>query len=425
MVTPPPAAPPAPPRPAGLRLVLFGMGSRGDVQPLLGLGQTLRARGHQVLVAAPPNFGAWVRNLGFDFAAIGVDMQQFLAENPQVLTGNPLKAGPIQKRFFASELPRQMQELLAVSQGADALVWGGLGFAAPSVAERLGCPALGLLYSSCVLPSALHAPPEVPLRGLPPMLNRALWWLHRHLVAGVVGQPLNRARQTLGLAPVELQHHLLAQCEYTLAVDATLFPADPAWPRQVRHSGYLVLDEGQLLDAELEAWLRDGPAPLYLGFGSMAGAAPQRLLGLLQQALQASDQRCLVSAGWAGLGGPTLPRHWRGIAAAPHALLFARMAGVVHHGGSGTVASALRAGVPQVLLPLILDQYHHAHMLHRAGLIPRPVAMERITAAELAASVAAAMDWPRAPLQAAAQRLQECDANTQTAAQLEALVSRG
>jgi UDP:flavonoid glycosyltransferase YjiC (YdhE family) len=402
-----------------------GIGSRGDVQPLLALGQTLRARGHSVLIAAAPNFAAWVQSLGFDFAPVGVDMQQFLADNPDTLTGNAFKAGPIQSRFFASELPRQMQELLAICQRADALVWGGLGFAAPSVAERLGIPVLGVLYTTCVLPSTLHAPPTVRSRGLPRWLNRTLWWLHDRVAARMVAQPLNQARQRLGLAPVDLHTHLLEQCDYAVAVDETLFPADPAWPQSVRRTGYLLLDDPTPLDAELDAWLADGEAPVYVGFGSMAGAATQRMDALLLEALQGNGQRYLIAAGWSGMGGQTLPAQWRRIAAAPHAQLFPRMAAVIHHGGSGTMASALHAGVPQVLLPLILDQYHHAHVLHRAGLTPKPIAMERITAAQLAAAVAAALAWPRAPLQAVALRLQQCDANARTATQIEALAKDG
>jgi vancomycin aglycone glucosyltransferase len=237
----------------------------------------------------------------------------------------------------------------------------------------------------------------------------------------MVGTPLNQARRTLGLAPVDLHTHLLQHSDYTIAVDATLFPPDPAWPQSVRRSGYLFLDDPGRLDAELDAWLADGEAPVYVGFGSMTGTATQRMDALLREALQASGRRCLIGAGWAGMGDQALPAHWRRIGAAPHALLFPRVTTVVHHGGSGTLASALRAGVPQVVLPLILDQYHHAYLLHRAGFIPQPIGMERITARQLDAAVTAALAWPRAPLQAAALRLQNCDAAGQTARHIEAL----
>ena len=108
---------------------------------------------------------------------------------------------------------------------------------------------------------------------------------------------------------------------------------------------------------------------------------------------------------------------------APHALLFPRTAAVVHHGGSGTTASALRAGVPQVLLPLILDQFHHAHRLHLAGIAPRPVPMEKITAAELGDAINTAINMPAAPRLAAAERLRASDGRTEIVQRLEMLVA--
>jgi UDP:flavonoid glycosyltransferase YjiC (YdhE family) len=106
---------------------------------------------------------------------------------------------------------------------------------------------------------------------------------------------------------------------------------------------------------------------------------------------------------------------------APHALLFPRTALVVHHGGSGTTAQALRAGVPQVLLPLILDQFHHAHRLFLAGIAPRPVAMEKITAAGLTAAIESALQLPAGPRQAAALRIRASDGRASMVPRIEAL----
>jgi UDP:flavonoid glycosyltransferase YjiC (YdhE family) len=392
----------------------------------LALGQVLRQRGHSVLIAAPPNFADWVRALGFDFAPVGLDMQQFLADHPDVLTGNVRRATPLLKSYFAEALPRQMQQLLAICAAADAdgLVWAGLALTAPSVAEHLDIPALGVLYSTCMVPSGSHPPPTVRWHGLPPWLNRTFWWLHDRLAAHMIGLPLNQARRQAGLSAVDLRDHLLHRCSYAIASDATLFPGDPAWPDTLQRANFLFLDDPEPLDPELEAWLQDGEPPVYIGFGSMGGPGTQRLEALLLQALQTSGRRCLVASGWAGLGHSTLPAHWRRIAQAPHTLLFPRLAAVVHHGGSGTTAQALRAGVPQVLLPLILDQYHHAHRLYRAGLVPRPVSMERVNAGQLRQSIEAAIAWPLAPRQAAARRLQESDGAAQITKQIETLCRR-
>jgi UDP:flavonoid glycosyltransferase YjiC (YdhE family) len=137
--------------------------------------------------------------------------------------------------------------------------------------------------------------------------------------------------------------------------------------------------------------------------------------------VSATGRRCIVGAGWAGLGGKDLPAGWRVVREAPHALLFPRMAAVVHHGGAGTTAQALRAGVPQVILPLFMDQYYHAHKLHRANLAPKPVPMERITAQSLADAIRAAMALPKESREVVAQRLRASDGRGMVADRIEAL----
>ena len=108
---------------------------------------------------------------------------------------------------------------------------------------------------------------------------------------------------------------------------------------------------------------------------------------------------------------------------APHALLFPRTAVVVHHGGSGTSANALRAGVPQVILPLILDQFHHAHRLHLAGLAPKPTPMESITAGKLTEAIVAALALPAEPRKIVADRLRASDGAGQIVTRIEGLIA--
>jgi UDP:flavonoid glycosyltransferase YjiC (YdhE family) len=153
----------------------------------------------------------------------------------------------------------------------------------------------------------------------------------------------------------------------------------------------------------------------------MAGQGTQRIDNLLRSALEPGGRRVLVGSGWGGMGRQDLPGHWRMLDSAPHDKLFPRVAVVVHHGGAGTTATALRAGVPQVVVPLILDQYYHAHRLHLAGLAPPPVAMERISAQQLSEAVGAALGQPAGPRLQAAQRLHAGDASGQIALRIEGL----
>jgi UDP:flavonoid glycosyltransferase YjiC (YdhE family) len=274
-----------------------------------------------------------------------------------------------------------------------------------------------------VLPSARHAPVVFPWRTLPPWVNRLLWLTAGPMWNLLLRKGLNAAREKHGLAPVrDVVTHLFDESSYVLAVDDEVLPPDAEWAQRIPSVGFLFLDTAQsALDGELDAWLRDGDPPIYVGFGSMTGRGPERMRQVIVEAIESSGRRGLVSTGWARLGDGALPKGWCVVGEVPHALLFPRMACVVHHGGAGTSATALRAGVPQVLVPLILDQYHHAQRLFEMGLAPRPVAMEKITGAQLAASIEEALRSPAAVRERTAQRLRSHDAASSVARRIAAM----
>ncbi len=405
-----------------LRIVLATVGSRGDVQPMLALAQALAGRGHVPVVAAPPNFEGWVRGLGFEFAPLGVDMQLFLAQNPEMMTGNPVTLIKQTVHYFRDQMPVQAEQLIPACDGAHVILSGGLAAAAPTVAQYLQIPILGVLFTTCFLPSGQHPPPNIPWHGLPAWMNHLFWRLNRVLLDMLMRGTLNRIRAPLGLALVDdVRRHLTQDYPLVIAVDQPLFPAEPRWNRRYDYTNFLFFDDPTPLDAELAAWVSDGLPPVFVGFGSMSGRGTDRMGKIIVEAVGATGRRCIVGAGWSGLGTGALPSTWRVVKDVPHALLFPRMAVVVHHGGSGTTAQALRAGVPQVVLPLILDQFHHAHRLHLAGITPRPVPMEKITAAGLTGAIQAAMALPAGPRQEVAARLRASDGRVQIVQRVEAM----
>ena len=407
-----------------LRVVLATVGSRGDVQPMLALAQAFRARGHVPLIAGPPDFETQARNLGFEFSPLGLDMQAFLAQNPGMMTGNPVKIFREMSREFKRQMPLQAQQLIPACDNADAVVYGGLALAAPTVADHLRLPVLGVLYTTCLLPSNRHPPPNIPWHGLPNWVNDFFWRVNRIAGDALLLRTLNSTRAGFGLPPAEhVRRHLFDDHPLIIAADEVLFPPDPLWQGRHPYANFLFFDDPAPLDPELDAWLAAGEPPVFVGFGSMSGAGTDRAGRMIVDAVSATGRRCIVGAGWAGLGAGALPSGWRVVRDAPHALLFPRTAAVVHHGGSGTTAQALRAGVPQVLLPLILDQFHHAHRLHQAGIAPEPVPMEKITAAKLAAAIQAALALPAGPRQAAATRLKASDGRAKIVRRIEAMAA--
>jgi UDP:flavonoid glycosyltransferase YjiC (YdhE family) len=401
-----------------MRLVLATVGTRGDVQPMLALAQALSRRGHSPLLACPDTFGAWVRSLGIEHAPLGEDLQALMREKGASFSRS--LAG--MKQYFAAQLLAQAPRLLELSKDADAIVGTAMAWSVPSIGEKLGIPALELFPSSCG-PSDLHPPPMMPFYGWPRWVNASLWWLNDRIQDSLMGSALNGARDAIGLPAVRsFTQHLFLDTPGVLACDEELLPPDPAWQGRWRYAGFLFLDDPTPLEPALVAWLDAGDPPICVGFGSMAGGHPERVGAMLERAVPAS-RRCLVLGGAAELfANGALPERFHAVASAPHRALFPRCAMVVHHGGSGTTAAVLRAGVPQVILPMLLDQFHHAHHLVRAGLGPRAPEVGKVTAPTLARAIDEALAWPEAPRRAMAARLEASDAGNVITDHLESLV---
>lgn len=340
---------------------------------MLALAKALLRRGHDPVLACPRHFAPWVEAHDVSHRELGEDVL--------AATSGVTRSTRRLRNYFTEQLTQQAAQLLDISRGADALVCTGMAWAAPSIAERLGVPSLLVLPSIAALRSRLYPPPLTPWFGLPAWLNAALWSLHELAMNKMMGAPLNSIRAQLGLPEVRsFADHLFVHTTGVVAADAALLPAGAQTQQQA--VGPLLLDDFDPLDDALEDWLARGEPPIYIGFGSMRGPQCERVGRMLVEALR--GRRCLVTGSLADtLAHQTLPDNFFLAREAPHPQLFSRVACVVHHGGAGTTTSALRAGVPQVLLPLLLDQHLHAYALSNAQLAPRAPRMSRVTVNEL------------------------------------------
>jgi vancomycin aglycone glucosyltransferase len=191
---------------------------------------------------------------------------------------------------------------------------------------------------------------------------------------------INRGRATLRLVALDSPVSQILQGRTILAADRDLGPLPDDAPESAVSTEALVLDEPGTLDARVEAFLKIDPKPIYIGFGSMVAPCAPELVVQAVAAARAIGRRAVIAGGWA-----SLDRHIREaddvltVDAVPHSLIFPKIAAAVHHGGAGTTTAAARAGVPQVLLPHILDQYYWAHRVEVLGLGPRALPVELAT----------------------------------------------
>jgi vancomycin aglycone glucosyltransferase len=374
-----------------LRIALTSEGTRGDVEPLLAFAERFRARGHDAFVCAAPDFAESAAARRLEFHAIGSGVREFSTEHAESLARGGVALLRSIRKFMATALAAQFEQLPVAVRGADLIIGAGVQAAAASTAELYGRPYRYVAYCPSLLPSAEHPPVFLPLERSTPWLNRRLWSLTRIAFNLGVRPALNRHRRALGSPPVsDLLDHLLST-RPVVAADTPLgaLPsrcALPFAPIPCLH-GF----DPQPLPAKLEAFLDSGPSPVYLGFGSMTDPDPTATTRMLLDAISRVGCRALIAAGWAGLGNGALPEGVLPLGEVSHPALFPRVAAVVHHGGAGTTTTAARAGVPQILVPHVLDQHYWAQRVQRLGIGAPPIRRSRLSAGLLGDAIAATL----------------------------------
>jgi vancomycin aglycone glucosyltransferase len=377
-------------RRTSIRILLAPHGTRGDVQPIVALAVALRARGHVVSLAVPANFVSWVRGYGFDTESDGIDVEALLRS-----AGAGLQSLIWQMRYLSDTTPALFEAVARASEGCDLIVGAGVQFAAASVAQWRNVPYVHVVFCPCATPSSATPPPNVHRQTLPRWINRLLWQAGGPMADLALRGSINRGRATLSLDALDNPISRLLEGQVILASDRDLGPLPDDASRSAMSTDAWVLEEPGSLDPRVEAFLKIDPKPIYIGFGSMIAPRAPELVAQAVAAVRAIGRRAVISGGWA-----SLDRHISeagdllGVDQVPHSLIFPRVAAAVHHGGAGTTTAAARAGVPQVLLPHILDQYYWGHRVEALGLGPRALPVERVTAGELAGRIRRAVNDP-------------------------------
>ncbi|MEP7119749.1 MAG: glycosyltransferase [Byssovorax sp.] len=357
-----------------MKAVLAPVGTRGDVQPMLALGAALAKAGHEVSVCVAENYRASVEALGLAYVRGGDDAQDLMTKRELKLSG-PLRFTKWGRMLEVGRIMvrEQFAALEEAARGADLIVGTLLTMAGPSVAEHLGIRYFRACYFPASLPTA-----ELPsvmvgaLKG-PAWFNRATWKLHGLFDNAGSRALVNEYRIARKLGPIEDVHaHALAHLTPLMAFDPEFAPLPRDFPR-VHATGYWFVDSDEPLPAELEEFLSAGDEPVYVGFGSMPNKDPAALTAIVLQAVRRAGCRALLSSGWGGLGEGARDSRCKVIGAVNHAALFPRLSAVVHHGGAGTTATALRAGVPQIIAPHMFDQHYWSSRVHASGLGPAPL----------------------------------------------------
>ena len=349
-----------------MKFVLTSWGSRGDIEPCVAVGRELLRRGHDVLVAVPPDLVGFAESAGLAAVAYGPDARAILDAHRTFWT-----------RFFRNpwriqdliRLRREVEEpviqrwgeisttLTSLAGGVDLLVTGvNFEDAAANVAEHYGIPL-----------AALHT---FPLRAngqfvpiLPAPLGRCAMTVFQWVAWRMAKKLEDAQRRKLGLpkATGPLPRRITERGSLEIqAYDEVCFPGLAAewakWDGQRPFVGALTMELPTDADEEVASWIAAGTPPIFFGFGSIPVESPADTLAMIGAACARLGERALVCS--AGTDFSHVPHfeHVKVAAAVNYAATFPACRAVVHHGGVGTTAAGLRAGIPTLILSTDLDQ---------------------------------------------------------------------
>ena len=319
-----------------MRVLLSTYGSRGDVEPLVGLAVQLRALGAEARVCAPPDeeFAELLAGVGVPLVPFGQPWRSWVRPS----------AAEERTRRVAEFIAAQYDTVAVAAQGCDVLLATGMShFVARSVAEKVAIPHRYATFCPIQLNDQ----------------DGQNW-------NTLFGAPINIHRASIGLPPVDDVREFMLTDHPWLAADPTLGPWQLTSDLDVVHTGAWILPDERPLPDELVAFLDAGTPPVYVGFGSMR--VPTDGVRAAIEAIRAQGRRALVSRGWAGLALIDDRDDCFAVGEVNQQALFGRVAAVVHHGGAGTTTTAARAGAPQVVVPQAGDQPYWAGRVARLGI---------------------------------------------------------
>lgn len=376
------------------KVVVVGIGTRGDVAPLTGVGRRLQDEGHEVVVAAHDLFADMITGCGLRFRRMEAD----LGLDVDLSHANPVE---LVKAIYAPSGVRAIgRGMLAAlrDEPADVLLLSPLAeFAGHQLAEAKAVPSVGMRLQP-LSPTGDYPPAVLGAWSVGSFGNRMVGSLATGLIDRFYTRSVGTFRTDLGLPKASARalrwRRTGSGWPVLYGYSPTVVPRPGDWRPGLDVVGYWwpALPTSWRPPRELARFLDAGYPPVFIGFGSMITGTDRaaRLSELVQRALRGAGARGVIQAGWAGLdvhGDDLLT-----IGDVPHEWLFPRVAAVVHACGAGTTAAGLRAGVPAVAVPFGTgDQPFWAQRLRRLGVSAATVPQRTLTEDDLTAAIRTAL----------------------------------
>ncbi|CAE7504721.1 ATG26, partial [Symbiodinium microadriaticum] len=413
-----------------MKCAVCNVGTRGDLQPLIALGLGLQKKGWDVVVISEERIRPLVEEFALEFRSIAGDSTGIIFEQEyaEMLAKGKLMAmmQETQKRK-ATWYEQFLTDLVDKTKDIQMIISGPLVYSETyCVAEKLGVPWIPVLYGP------LYPTAEFPNSFV--MESNWFGWLNLFTYNFLFwalwmqeGGQINSFREKLGLSPLQVRRGMMTLIEekqllviggfHEVIIPQPKAPAD--WPESFFFPNFFFVPDtpADAVPSSLKSFLAQaGSRPVvYLGLGSMPAPRPQELVSLAEAIVEKLEVSAVLCAGWSDISFKSQDTEQRILVtkSAPHDFLLPRCRVLLHHAGAGTCAAALRAGVPSVCLPVMLDQPNNAKNLTRLGVATPPILFQDVAAGvdRVVESVKTALESSemRAKAEAIAGRIRESD----------------
>ncbi|CAM6119336.1 unnamed protein product [Calypogeia fissa] len=384
-----------------LQIVMLIVGTRGDVQPFVAIGKHLQEYGHRVRLATHTNFREFVMTAGLEFYPLGGD--------PKVLAGYMVKnkgflpSGPGEIQVQRKQIKAIINSLLPACVETDTESGNAFPFRAQAIIANP--PAYGHVHVAEYLQVPLHiffTMPWTATSQFPHPLSRVkssagyrmsyqvvdslIWWGIRSMINDF-------RKKKLKLRPITYlsgTQGSISELPTGYIWSPHLVPKPRDWGPLVDVVGFCFLDLAQDYKPpkDLMQWLKAGPPPIYVGFGSLPVVDPKGMTEIIVKALEVTEQRGIIYKGWGGMGDLAIvPENIFLIEDCPHDWLFKQCKAVVHHGGAGTTAAGLKAACPTTVVPFFGDQPFWGEQINKKGVGPPPIAVDQFSLDKLVKAI--------------------------------------
>lgn len=357
-----------------MKVLIPTMGSRGDIQPYIALAKELNKNGFKSIIASHPCWQELVEDYNIAFSAIGPDID--IEYESSYIRGNARHwlIGVIRTmKFMMKIIEKSSKEIKLLCNDVD-LVISSHSHIGAAEAEAINVPYISVTLQPDIIPEKLKNRTFIE-----ESVKKAIGVL----VNPFMVRPYNKIRTNLGLQKVKTFYDLVSPYLNLIPINSVVYPPDKYWEKKNKVVGYWLLEEDEEYQPSdlLKNFIEAGKPPIIISLGAMGFEAEEekKKLDIFINSINKTDMRAIIQGFNKTLQNYSLPENVISIGNVPHSWLFQQAYCVIHHGGFSTTATVLKAGVPSIVIPHVLDQNLWAQKVYELKAGAKPLKSKKIS----------------------------------------------